>query len=223
MNTKTFLALSIGLIFLLSSVGFGANSTAPAVPHTTYPAAANWVPNAPYSCANPMDESNVTQIFAIQAGSITPKSMVSFNTSGLYANLGACIKIVLVDVVPIHHDFTIDKVSSTGNTNNSIDDANLNKAELNSIDMDTDNNTANVGFGPGINVFYSWMPKVKSKFLYFCGQPGHEDTGMKGYLYVGYTKPTPITTTPGFQIVSVMLAFIGVATMDLIYNKKRRH
>ena len=218
MNNKTFLALFIGFIFLVSSFGFGAANAATSVPHTSYPAAKDWVPNAPYSCANPMDESNVTQILAISAGSTSVP--ISYNTTSLYAELGACVKFVLVDKVALHHDFTIDKVSSTGNTNNSIDDANLAKAEINAIDMDTMNSTDDVGFGAGINVFYAWMPQVQSKFTYYCGQPGHETSGMKGTLYVGYTKPT---SSPGFEVVPVMLAFLGVAVIANVYKKNRRN
>lgn len=222
MNKKTFVALFIGLAFFLSSIGFGAASAATAVPHTTYPAAKDWVPNVPYSCATPMDESNVTQILAIQAG--TPGVPISYNTTTLYANLGACVKLVLNDSVSLWHDFTLDKVSSTGNDNNSIPDANLNKAEINAIDMDVSNSTADVGFGPGLNVFYAWMPTVKSSFTYYCGQPGHEAAGMKGTLYVGYDKSTSTqSAAPGFELLPVMLAFLGVATIAIVARKHKRN
>lgn len=189
------------------------------VPHTTYPLAKDWVPNVPYNCANPMDESNVTQILAISVGSIS--NPISYNTTSLYANLGACVKIILVNNVNIQHSFTIDKVSSTGNYNNSVDDADLTKAQINSIDMDIMNSTDNVGFGPGINAFYAWMPQVQSQFKYYCGISGHEAADEKGTLFVGASS-TPADINSGVGIfVIILIAILGIIGLTLFLSKQR--
>ena len=217
MNNKIFLALFIGFVFMVSSFGM-SNAASATVPHTSYTnaKALAWVPNAPYSCANQTDETNVTQILAIQAGSAdTP---ITYNTTNLYADKGACVKFVLVDVVNLHHDFTLDKVVTTGNTDPTVQDADLTKAQINTIDMDTMNNTDDVGFGPGINVFYSWMPQVDAHFTYFCGQPGHRAQGMEGTLWVG-AQPS----SPGFDLAPLIVALLSVATVGFIFRKKNRN
>ena len=100
----------------------------------------------------------------------------------------------------MQHSFVIDKVG--GVSNSQIDDANLSDAQINAINMVIDNSTADVGFGPGENVFYAWMPQVPAQFTYYCEQPGHRTAGEQGTLYIGSHSQT-IGINQGVQTTSV--------------------
>lgn len=227
LDNKMLSILVISLIFVPGM------ATATSVPHTSYPNAKDWVPNVPYSCANQMDETNVSQILAIQAG--TSSASIAYNTTQLYANVGACVKFVLVDIVDMHHDFVIDKITSTGNIDPMVQDANLSRAEINTIDMDVMNSTYDIGFGPGINIFYAWMPQVPSHFTYYCSLPGHEANGMRGTLWVeasnsgtssssqssSSSSESSIAPTPGFGVVELFLGSLCVVIIQKNRNKKK--
>ena len=77
--------------------------------------------------------------------------------------------------------------------------------------MDVDNATADISFGPGINVFYIATPWVGAKFTFFCEQPGHRTIGEEGTLYIGSGPPGESNNLSFFVIL-----FIGLFIVVLI-------
>ena len=149
-----------------------------------YPNAINFVPVYPYSCANQTDESNVTYTIGITIS--TPTDLLKFNTSTLEVPTSACVKLIFHNAAPdLYHDFIIEEV---GGGKPDVIDADLSGPNIDAIDMIIQNSTADIGFGPGNNVFYFYTPHVPSEFTYFCEQPGHRPAGEFGTLKVVSAK-----------------------------------
>lgn len=210
MNTKFVLPLIFGVLILLSTFGAGAQTaqdgyTGPSFDSVNYP---DFAPNVPYDCADESDQSTVDATLHLGAG--TADNQIKFNTTTLVAPKDSCVALVLRNLSPaITHDLVIEEVTNDPNG-----------ANIAHVDMDVNSSTANVGWGPGLNVFFFKTPNVDAQFTYFCEQTGHEDAGMKGTLYVGTGPSSTSQATPGFDALTVLLSIIASVGMVTFYKKR---
>ena len=234
MKTKYLCSLSLGILITLSLLGASGASaqaaqsgyTGPTFDSIDFP---NFQPNVPYVCADQYDQSNVTATLNLAEG--TPNDQIVFNTSTLVAPKDACVALVIRNLSPdVVHDLVIEEVAGA--------------AGITHVDMDVYNSTSNIGWGPGLNVFFFHTPNADAQFTYFCEQPGHEAQGEKGTLYVGagpsslslpfglgqssQSSSTSTTTstyntingqTPSFEFIEVLVGFMVI----IILNHKRRN
>lgn len=203
--------------------------TGPKFDSTNFP---DFQPNVPYVCANQFDQSNVT--FTLNLADGTPDDQLKFNTTSLVAPKDACVALVYKNLSPdVVHDLVIEAVNGT--------------AGITHVDMDVYNSTANIGWGPGVNVFFFHTPNVDAQFTYFCEQPGHRAIGEVGTLFVGTgpsssssstssslsspigsgesSQSTSTSTyntingqTPSFEFLEVFLGFLFVV---IVYQKRK--
>ena len=206
MKTKYILPLILGVLFLLSSFGASAQNaqtgyTGPTFDSTNYP---DFAPNVPYdSCASQNDTSGVQYTLNLGEGQTKADGDgLKFNTTTLIAPKDACVALVIRNYSPdIVHDLVIEEVTGA--------------AGINHVDMDVDNATANIGWGPGLNVFFFHTPNADAQFTYFCEQPGHRQSGMEGTLYVGAGP-----SSPGFDALTGLFAIIAAVGAVSFYRKR---
>ena len=203
MKTKFVLPLLLGVLFLVSAFGAGAQNaetgyTGPTFDSTNYP---DFAPNVPYdSCANETNTAGVQYTLNLAEG--TADDQIQFNTTTLVAPKDACVAIVIRNLSPdVVHDLVIEEVTGANG--------------INHLDMDVDNATANIGWGPGLNVFFIHTPNVDAQFTYFCEQPGHRAQGMEGTLYVGAGP-----SSPGFDFVPLLVGILAAAGITSFYRKR---
>lgn len=174
-------------------------------------------PPVPYHCANPTDESNVTQTTTVTVGNAT--SDYYFDSHLIYANKSTCIKIILKNESPsVYHGFFIDEV---GGGNESVVDANLTGRNIDAVEIEVENNSSDVGFGPGLNVFYIATPFVEANFSYYCDEPGHVAMlNERGTLVVGDFY---ISSSPSIETSTIDLLTTGSTSVRSSSNQSNDH
>lgn len=139
---------------------------------------------------------------------------LAFNGSEIDVSLNTNYTIVFVNQQSTPHDLTILKPGAIITSTNASNPTSA--YESYSTGAVTSNTKTGNWTSPNSNV---WL-------AFFCSQPGHFDSGMKGVVKVG--SPTGNSnavfgstggSTPGFEFVAVIVGIVGIVAVR-VYHKK---